>query len=265
MGAEGDAFLRAVVVSVRLTARSAVSPRPPFSPCPLSRFSIDMHHPELLQMSWEILNDAYRLDGLVLLHPPYMLALTALYIASQFQGVDYRPFFKTLAVEQEKILAISAEFLAGWDESEAYASGATQAKILGLMQKLNEKGFKTLAQMHAATAATTKAAATAATTANSGATAAAAAAGTQQNKAMAPPANAAAAAGHPAAPSGLLAVSHKRPAPSVSLAQHPSHAPAQLQPHLTLPFAGGVPAQAGMAPSQPVYSDSRDVHKRARN
>lgn len=57
---------------------------------------------ECLQMAWEIVNDSYRLD-LPLVHPPYLLAIAAIYITCNFQEKEYRTWFKTLNVEQEKV------------------------------------------------------------------------------------------------------------------------------------------------------------------
>ena len=53
-------------------------------------------------MAHEIVNDSYRLD-LALVHPPYLIAIAAIYIACNFQEKDYRTWFKKLNVEHEQV------------------------------------------------------------------------------------------------------------------------------------------------------------------
>jgi hypothetical protein len=62
---------------------------------------------ECLQMAWEIVNDSYRLD-LPLIHPPYLLAIAAIYVTCNFQEKEYKAWFKNLNVEQEKVSMGSA-------------------------------------------------------------------------------------------------------------------------------------------------------------
>ena len=66
------------------------------------RFVSDMNQPEVMQMSHEIVNDSYRLD-VCLTHPPYLVAIAAIYVACNFQEKEYRTWFRKLNVEHEQV------------------------------------------------------------------------------------------------------------------------------------------------------------------
>ena len=53
-------------------------------------------------MSHEIVNDTYRLD-VCLTHPPYLVAIAAIYVACNFQEKEYRTWFRKLNVEHEQV------------------------------------------------------------------------------------------------------------------------------------------------------------------
>eukprot|EP00262_Sarcandra_glabra_P004197 TRINITY_DN15175_c0_g2_i1.p1 TRINITY_DN15175_c0_g2~~TRINITY_DN15175_c0_g2_i1.p1 ORF type:complete len:252 (+),score=25.84 TRINITY_DN15175_c0_g2_i1:70-825(+) len=69
---------------------------------------------DLTHFSWGLVNDTYRMD-LILIHPPYMIALACIYIASVLKDKDTTAWFEELRVDMNVIKNISMEILDFYD------------------------------------------------------------------------------------------------------------------------------------------------------
>ncbi|KAK8694135.1 hypothetical protein V6N13_071692 [Hibiscus sabdariffa] len=64
----------------------------------------------MTQISWGLLNDTYKMD-LILTHPPYLIALACIYIASAHREKDITTWFEELRVDMNVVKNISMEIL----------------------------------------------------------------------------------------------------------------------------------------------------------
>ncbi|GMI85681.1 hypothetical protein like AT5G48630 [Hibiscus trionum] len=64
----------------------------------------------MTQLSWGLVNDTYKMD-LVLIHPPYLIALACMYIASVYREKDITTWFEELRVDMNVVKNISMEVL----------------------------------------------------------------------------------------------------------------------------------------------------------
>ncbi|KAK8650797.1 hypothetical protein V6N13_140421 [Hibiscus sabdariffa] len=64
----------------------------------------------MTQLSWGLVNDTYKMD-LVLIHPPYLIALACMYIASVYREKDITTWFEELRVDMNAVKNISMEIL----------------------------------------------------------------------------------------------------------------------------------------------------------
>uniref|UniRef100_A0A0E0B4Y8 Cyclin-like domain-containing protein n=1 Tax=Oryza glumipatula TaxID=40148 RepID=A0A0E0B4Y8_9ORYZ len=93
------------------------------------------YHP-LLQ---GIVNDTYKMD-LILIHPPYMIALACIYIASVLKDKDITPWFEELRVDMNIVKNISMEILDFYDTYKIDPQrGLPEDKIAPVMNKLPSK------------------------------------------------------------------------------------------------------------------------------
>ncbi|KAH7517596.1 cyclin-C1-2 [Ziziphus jujuba] len=62
------------------------------------------------QLTWGLLNDTYKMD-LILVHPPHLIALASIYIASVLRDKDTTAWFEELRVDMNVVKNISMEIL----------------------------------------------------------------------------------------------------------------------------------------------------------
>ncbi|CAN1269485.1 CYCC1-1 [Linum perenne] len=70
----------------------------------LSQFLQDagVHDVNMIQLSWGLVNDTYKMD-LILMHPPHLIALACIYIASVFREKDVTAWFEELRVDMNVV------------------------------------------------------------------------------------------------------------------------------------------------------------------
>ncbi|XVF32137.1 hypothetical protein REPUB_Repub17cG0056000 [Reevesia pubescens] len=69
-----------------------------------------MNDVSMTQLSWGLVNDTYKMD-LILIHPPYLIALACIYIASVYREKDITTWFEELRVDMNVVKNISMEIL----------------------------------------------------------------------------------------------------------------------------------------------------------
>eukprot|EP00898_Chlorokybus_atmophyticus_P003219 jgi/Chlat1/3899/Chrsp26S04018 len=78
---------------------------------PLAQFLTDAGVKEqLLRTAWAHVNDSYKTD-LLLVHPPYMVALACMYLASVSRDIDIRAWFEELRVDLNEVQVICMDML----------------------------------------------------------------------------------------------------------------------------------------------------------
>jgi len=106
---------------------------------PLSRLVQESDMGDCLQMAWRIVNDSYRTD-LCLLHPPYLIAIAAMYMSCVFGDIKYDAWLEQLNVETDTLMKISKTMLELYDSHERAnkdtGSGATLPLSDDLLLKL---------------------------------------------------------------------------------------------------------------------------------
>ncbi|XP_068665540.1 cyclin-C1-1-like [Aristolochia californica] len=80
----------------------------------LTQFLPDAGLTDLTHLSWSLVNDTYRMD-LILIYPPYMIALACIYIASVLKEKETTAWFEELRVDMNVIKNISMEILDFYD------------------------------------------------------------------------------------------------------------------------------------------------------
>lgn len=76
----------------------------------LTQFLQDAGMTDLMQFIWGIVNDTYKTD-LILIHPPHLIALACIYIASVLKEKDTVAWFEELRVDMNVVKNISMEIL----------------------------------------------------------------------------------------------------------------------------------------------------------
>ncbi|KAL5562156.1 hypothetical protein UlMin_031903, partial [Ulmus minor] len=76
----------------------------------LSQFLQDAGLSDMTQQTWGIVNDTYKMD-LMLVHPPHLIALACIYIASALRDKDITSWFEELRVDMNVVKNISMEIL----------------------------------------------------------------------------------------------------------------------------------------------------------
>ncbi|KAM0893065.1 hypothetical protein ACQ4PT_025330 [Festuca glaucescens] len=106
---------------------------------PLLHLLQDAGITDLTQFAWGLVNDTYKMD-LILIYPPYMIALACIYIASVLKDKDTTSWFEELRVDMNIVKNISMEIL---DFYETYKvdpqRGLSDEKISPVMNKLPAK------------------------------------------------------------------------------------------------------------------------------
>ncbi|KAK1295182.1 Cyclin-C1-1 [Acorus calamus] len=81
---------------------------------PLIQLLQDAGMADLTHISWSLVNDSYRMD-LILVHPPYMIALACINIASVLKEKNATAWFEELRVDMNAVKNISIEILDFYD------------------------------------------------------------------------------------------------------------------------------------------------------
>ncbi|KAG0496716.1 hypothetical protein HPP92_001407 [Vanilla planifolia] len=106
---------------------------------PLLQLLQDAGITDLTHISWGIVNDTYKMD-LILIHPPYMIALACIYIASVLKDKDTTAWFEELRVDMNIVKNIAIEILDFYDFNRVEASkGINDDKINAALNKLVAK------------------------------------------------------------------------------------------------------------------------------
>ena len=101
----------------------------------LTKYLADMGQEDaLLPIAWRIVNDSLRTD-VCLMHPPYLISLTAIYMACVIQQKDCKQWFAELNVEMQKIMEITQQVLALYELWKAYDEKKEISSILVKMPK----------------------------------------------------------------------------------------------------------------------------------
>ncbi|ONM56179.1 cyclin12 [Zea mays] len=107
--------------------------------CPICRLLQDAGITDLTQFAWGLVNDTYKMD-LILIYPPYMIALACIYIASVLKDKDTTAWFEELRVDMNIVKNISMEILDFYDTYKIDPQrGIPEDKISPVMNKLPAK------------------------------------------------------------------------------------------------------------------------------
>ncbi|KAF3646441.1 Cyclin-C1-1 [Capsicum annuum] len=97
----------------------------------LSQFLRDAGMTDTTQLTWGLINDTYKMD-LILIHPPHLITLACIYIASVLKGKETTAWFEELRVDMNVVKNIAMEIL---DYYENHRS-ITDERVLAVMSKL---------------------------------------------------------------------------------------------------------------------------------
>ncbi|CAM8976644.1 unnamed protein product [Rhodiola kirilowii] len=86
----------------------------------------------MTHVTWGLINDTYKMD-LILMHPPHLIALACIYIASVLKEKDTTAWFEELRVDMNVVKNISMEILDFYDNHKSI----TDEKIVTALNKLN--------------------------------------------------------------------------------------------------------------------------------
>eukprot|EP01018_Ginkgo_biloba_P035706 Gb_35895 [translate_table: standard] len=98
---------------------------------PLIQLLQDAGLTDLTAMAWSLVNDSYRTD-LILIYPPYMIALACIYVVSVLKDKDTHAWFEELRVDMNVIKNISMEIVDHYDNYRNIPEG----KIVAALNKL---------------------------------------------------------------------------------------------------------------------------------
>lgn len=85
----------------------------------------------MTQLTWGLVNDTYKMD-LMLVHPPHLIALACIYIASVLREKDTTVWYEELRVDMNVIKNISMEILDFYENNRMF----TDERITNALQKL---------------------------------------------------------------------------------------------------------------------------------
>jgi len=106
---------------------------------PLLQLLQDAGITDLTQFAWGLVNDTYKMD-LILIYPPYMIALACIYIASALKDKDTTSWFEELRVDMNIVKNISMEILDFYDTYKIDPQrGLPDDKISPVLNKLPAK------------------------------------------------------------------------------------------------------------------------------
>ncbi|XP_019058733.1 PREDICTED: cyclin-C1-2-like isoform X7 [Tarenaya hassleriana] len=88
----------------------------------------------MTHLSWGLVNDTYRMD-LILVHPPYLIALACVYIASVYKEKDIRSWLEELCVDMNVVKNIAMEILDFYENHRTI----TEERVHSAFSKLGKK------------------------------------------------------------------------------------------------------------------------------
>uniref|UniRef100_A0A5B7BE40 Putative cyclin-C1-2 isoform X1 n=1 Tax=Davidia involucrata TaxID=16924 RepID=A0A5B7BE40_DAVIN len=97
----------------------------------LSQLLQDAGMNDATQLSWGLVNDTYKMD-LILIHPPHLIALACIYVASVLKDKENTAWFEELRVDMNVVKNISMEILDFYD----YHQKTPDERINAAMNKL---------------------------------------------------------------------------------------------------------------------------------
>ncbi|XP_059626245.1 cyclin-C1-2-like [Cornus florida] len=97
----------------------------------LSQLLQDAGMNDATQFTWGLVNDTYKMD-LILIHPPHLIALACLYVASVLKDKENTAWFEELRVDMNVVKNISMEILDFYDNQKTIQDG----RIVVAMNKL---------------------------------------------------------------------------------------------------------------------------------
>ncbi|XP_010274067.1 PREDICTED: cyclin-C1-1-like [Nelumbo nucifera] len=100
----------------------------------LSQLLQDAGMTDMTHLSWGLVNDTYKMD-LILIYPPYMIALACIYIASVLKEKDTTAWFEELRVDMNVVKNISMEILDFYDNYKTINEERTNAALNKLALK----------------------------------------------------------------------------------------------------------------------------------
>lgn len=101
---------------------------------PLIQLLQDSGFTDMTKVSWSLVNDLYRTD-LILMHPPFMMALACIYIASVLQERDTLAWFEELRVDMNVIKNITTEVLEFYENYRTLPDERVNAALRKLPQR----------------------------------------------------------------------------------------------------------------------------------
>ncbi|KAM7521857.1 hypothetical protein LguiA_011759 [Lonicera macranthoides] len=100
----------------------------------LSQLLQDAGMTDATQLTWGVVNDTYKMD-LILIHPPHLIALAAIYVASVFKEKENTAWFEELRVDMNVVKNIAMEIL---DFYDSYQMGIDE-RVNAAMHKLGSR------------------------------------------------------------------------------------------------------------------------------
>ncbi|XP_042482751.1 cyclin-C1-1-like [Macadamia integrifolia] len=100
----------------------------------LSQLLQDAGMTDLTHLSWGLVNDTYKMD-VILIYPPYMIALACIHIASVLKEKDSTAWFEELRVDMNVVKNISMEILDFYDSQKSITDERMNAALNKLALK----------------------------------------------------------------------------------------------------------------------------------
>ncbi|KAK2995157.1 hypothetical protein RJ640_025387 [Escallonia rubra] len=100
----------------------------------LSQLLQDAGMSDSTQLAWGLVNDTYKTD-LILIHPPHLIALACIYVASVLKDKENTAWFEELRVDMNVVKNIAMEILDFYDSHKAI----TDDRVNAAMHKLGLK------------------------------------------------------------------------------------------------------------------------------
>ncbi|XP_010547124.1 PREDICTED: cyclin-C1-2-like isoform X9 [Tarenaya hassleriana] len=94
----------------------------------------DHNHNHRHRLALGLVNDTYRMD-LILVHPPYLIALACVYIASVYKEKDIRSWLEELCVDMNVVKNIAMEILDFYENHRTI----TEERVHSAFSKLGKK------------------------------------------------------------------------------------------------------------------------------
>ncbi|XP_030454824.1 cyclin-C1-2-like isoform X1 [Syzygium oleosum] len=89
---------------------------------------------DMTQFTWGLVNDTYKMD-LILVHPPHLIALACIYIASVYKDRDTTSWFEELRVDMNVVKNIAVEILDFYENHRMTTEERVQAAFSKLALK----------------------------------------------------------------------------------------------------------------------------------